>query len=238
MRLKNNTFGTFPVTLHWPGDVKPWDELIDHFFSQPPQQIGHIADLTIYTWNNAPDECILERSLDHLGIPYVVLGKLTDQWRNMLKIPLFAQALQNTRTKYVMALDGYDLIVIEDLHAAVQRFAATGWKVSFNASRGRWGLPSSNSIEDVIYASQMLKHLNTGAMIGETEFCRDLFAIARDAIPIVRQAMRMLGEGKFQSSDQAVLRAIFPIFHPHIKLDHTCDIFQILDKTQDLSIVD
>ena len=239
MLLRNDKFQTFPIVVHSPfGKHHAWLEMKTRLDSEPYQEIGSINDLTILTWNNSYKQGILEISLDRLGIPYVVLGRDRDvPWRNLDKIPLLLEAMEQVDTQYVMAADCYDVIVLRDLHEAVERFANSGHEVLFNATCGRYGLVSTNKVESVLFSKREVQHLNSGAFIGKTEFCRQLYAIANDAIPVVQRVIELTGEVTFVNSDQAVLKAVLPMLYPRVRIDSRRNIFQILTDWEEEEMV-
>src|SRR5688500_3413435 len=107
--LVNLLFNTEPLVVHAPGPLghKPyWQEIKDEFLSTPPARIGPVSDLTILTWNNGNETLgILEKSLDHLGVPYVVKGAGVGEWVNSKHKPLLTSEAVNTiETKYVMGV--------------------------------------------------------------------------------------------------------------------------------------
>lgn len=235
MRLQNSQFDTYPVVLHAPrGRNKKWHKWKDRFFDRPTPS-GHLPDaLTVFTWNTQNKKGVFEQSMARLGMPCVVLGRGRETWQNMDKIWLLADALQEVDTPYVMAVDCYDAFVLRGLDETIDIFLGMGKKAVYSAASGFGGMQTTYDLEEVVYADQVLRHLNTGMMFGETEFCRGFYSVSVDAIPLVRKTMSHLGQKRFVANDQSVIRAVAMMFYPHVGIDHRCELFQNCRQDMDL----
>ncbi|HVR95029.1 MAG TPA: hypothetical protein VMW27_00335 [Thermoanaerobaculia bacterium] len=225
--ITNRTFGTRPVVFHAQGPevLHPlWPEVCDRFFALPPRRIGPIPDLTILTWNNGhPGMGILERSLDHLGIPYVVTGRGVEEWVNARDKPrLTRDALRTIETPYVLGIDSGDAILVDD-PAHLVGWLETRFRCDlvFGADRINFpNLKSYKEFEDKLpgAAASEFRYLNGGVWIGRTEFCREFFAEACETPPDeVRPA-----------AEQGILKKLFQRHVPRVQLDYTCAMFQNL----------
>jgi hypothetical protein len=67
-----------------------------------------------------------ERRLDRLGVPYGVLGRGIDPWKNVLKIQTLLDGLATVTTSYVMACDSPDVLILRDPGGCIERFEAFG----------------------------------------------------------------------------------------------------------------
>ena len=117
--LKNLTFNTRPLVVHAQGPHmnKPyWQPIRDKFFASQPQKLTLPKNLTILTWNNGHDSMgVFEKSMAHLGLPCLVLGKGVDEWINSKHKPLLTyEALKNIDTEFVMGVDSRDAILLDD----------------------------------------------------------------------------------------------------------------------------
>ncbi|MCA1793880.1 MAG: hypothetical protein LC660_08435, partial [Desulfobacteraceae bacterium] len=127
MFLQNTVFQTYPLVVHANGthNFKPhWKPIKETFFALPAQHIGPIQDMTIITFNNGHEAMgMLERCLEHLGVPYLVYGQGIDNWVNSRHKPeLTKQAADECTTTYMMGLDSRDVLVLDDPHLLLQRF--------------------------------------------------------------------------------------------------------------------
>lgn len=151
MQLKNRITGTVPVIIHSPGLTfsrrynktvhakrNPlWAYLLKHWEqASPPGQPGPdiSRDLVIISWNTGFGKSLLERSLDRLGVPCTVLGRGHQNWSNPLKMALAREFLETVTTPYVLALDAYDVLVLDHPAKALQRFQQMNCDILFNAA--------------------------------------------------------------------------------------------------------
>jgi hypothetical protein len=225
--LANLQFNTRPLVVHAPGPLqhKPhWQEIKEAFFSSPRLHLGTIADLTILTWNNGNQAMgILERSLCHLGVPYVVKGEGISHWINSKHKPLLTyETLNHIETKYVMGVDSRDAIVLGDPRKIVERFEQSfSCDLVFGADRMNWpNVARFKKFEDSLPGASEsdYKYLNGGMWIGRTEFCREFFHAALQT--------ECLNEAP--DSEQGILKQLFPVYYPRVQLDYRCEMFQNL----------
>ena len=224
--FRNRTFDSAPLVLHGQGPdfVHPfWSEIVAAFFAEPRQHLGAIDDLTIITWNNGAraDLGLLERSLDHLGVPYRVLGAEIASWRSSRDKPrLTAEALAEITTPFVLGVDSRDAILVGDPRDLPRRLPA-GCDLLFNAERVHFPfVPALKVFEDQCTAAKAspYRYLNGGAWLGRLAFCRRFFAEACDTPPLAEHP----------SSEQGILKQLLPRHHPRVQLDTRCRLFQTL----------
>lgn len=221
----NLLFNTTPVVIHAQGshDYKPyWRPIREKFFASPRRSLGPVADLTIMTWNNGHEAMgLLERSLDHLGVPCVVLGRGVKDWVNSRDKPrLTRDALASITTKFVAGVDSRDAIFIEHPRLVLERFVSEfDCDLVFSADRMNWpNRAEFKRFEDSLPGARAsdFRYLNSGAWIGRTEFCREFFAAAVETPP-VPDAPR---------ADQGILKQLFPTYYPRVQLDYRSSMFQ------------
>ncbi len=231
--LSNLLFGTRPIIVHGQGHHtnKPyWQPIKDRFFSTPPRRLGPVTELTIITFNNGHEAMgILERSLEHLGVPCLVLGKGVENWVNSKHKPRLAlEALERIETKYTMGLDSRDVLVLDDPGIALERFRKLfDCRMLLAADRLNWPpLKEFKEFEDSIPEAQEagnFRYLNGGTWIGETEFLRLFFGEAARTEPVEQAA----------ESEQGILKKLFPRYYPEVQLDYRCSIFQTIGFVSD-----
>lgn len=221
----NSAFQTRPIVIHAHGyhSYKPyWQPIKEKFFALPPRRIGPIQELTIITWNNGgPAMGVLEKSLDHLGVPYVVMGAGIHPWINSQhKLQLTVAALATIRTAYVLGVDSRDAIVIDDPYLLVERFTRQfSCELLFSADLINWPtLSRFEKFEAVLPEARAsrFRYLNSGMWIGKTEFCRAFFDAALNVPPVPEEP----------SSDQGIYKQMFPDYYPRLQLDYRCALFQ------------
>jgi hypothetical protein len=223
----NLLFNTTPVVIHAQGShaYKPyWQPIKEKFFASPRRGLGPVPDLTILTWNNGHEAMgILERSLDHLGVPCVVLGRGVRDWVNSRDKPrLTAAALDSVETKYVMGVDSRDAIVLGDPREIVARFERRfSCEMLYSADRLNWpNLDEFKRFEESVPEAAVsdFRFLNGGMWIGRTPFCREFFAAALERQPV----------SSAPDSEQGILKQLFPVYYPRVQLDYRCQLFQNL----------
>jgi hypothetical protein len=221
----NKQFGTSPVVIHAHGshDHKPnWPPIKNAFFATPQRHIGGSALVTVITCNNGHESMgMLEKSLQHLGVPYETFGQGISPWVNARDKPkVLFEGLKTIQTPYVLYADSRDAILIDDPDNAVKKFREKfQCKMLFGADRINWPpIHSFQKYEDALALEHHsdFRYFNGGGWIGETEFCRDFFKLAM-ATPAVEKA---------PESEQGILKKLFPLFEKEVVLDYHCDIIQ------------
>lgn len=231
MKVLNKLHNTEPIVFHNPkGEDAKWGKIKRAFFAQECRKIGSINDGTIITWNNGK-RGTLERTLDHLGVPYKVLGKKIRRWRNDCKLGLTRDALSNITTKYVMGFDSCDVLVIDDPQIVIERFAKTGLKLMFNAGCGVERPPVPEVFIKFADAKPPFHFLNAGVWIGELEFLRDFFGECVETIDVVRKLVSAKAERYVVESEQKHIKhtAKNQRFREFVGIDSECTVFQVVD---------
>jgi hypothetical protein len=269
MKIANIQAGTRPIVIHVPGftAAKVLGFGIEHYYSnnplwktiqkchkknKPPRITSEdMKDLTLITWNNSSEKGILEECLDDMGAPYIVLGKGIKKWKNISKLRLIGDALANIKTKYVMGLDSYDVMLLGNPREVVKRFKDFSCGMLFNA--GVKFYPSCHRFEEAgecfitrdweefqaKLSDSYWKYLNGGVWIGKTTFCRRFFAdcLSRKPEELVSLGRLPLKRGahyqKVADSEQVVLNWAFRDYFPQVQLDYNCEIFLNLNNVPD-----
>ena len=232
MLVRNLITGSTPAVLHRNGDSPEWQflwgQVVADFFSEPPRRSEACPELTVLTWTNRSAKTLLEQCLDRWGIQRLTLGRGLPEWRNDMKLFLNVEALDRIDSEYVMALDADDVLMVADLHHILATFRAFGCDLVFNAEKNNYPqAPFLAAFEESI-AESAYCHLNSGAWIGKTDRCRRFFRdclhedngdiVAADTTaPVFRD-------------DQGVARKVFQRYHPAVRLDYHCQIFQSLNR--------
>ena len=228
MKLRNALFDTHPIVVHAHGrhQLKPqWPEVRDGFFSSRPRTLGAAPDLTIITCNNGHGAMgLLERSLDHLGLPYLVGGAGVDPWVNSRDKPrVVLDLLARVTTPYVLYADSRDAILVDDPRIGLERFRRMGpCRLLFGADRINWpNVKEFKRFEESLDGSNnagQFRYLNGGVWFGERDFCVRFFESALTTPPVPEAS----------DSEQGILKKLFPRFYPEVQLDYRCSIIQNL----------
>ena len=227
MIIHNEIFDSFPVIVHSPSCNSIWPRITNYFFGFPAKPFV-LKDITIITWNNNIDKGILEKSLDHLSIPYIVMGRGIQEWVNTIKIQLTNKALEDIETPYVMGIDSFDAIVTGDINHTPGILEKSGCEMLFNATTGGLlSLPEHNLFFEQTYRNDIYKHLNAGAWLGRTEFCKEFFALTSD---IHETFADDYPEESLRYSEQVRVKHAFLKLYPLAGIDTRCSIFQLLNE--------
>jgi hypothetical protein len=224
VRVTNLLFGTTPLVIHAQGhhDYKPlWPPIRDAFFGSPRQHLTLRSDLTIVTCNSGgPAMGLLERSLDHLGLAYIVAGRGVVDWINSRDKPrALLSALVSIDTTYTLYADSRDAILIDDPNVLPDKFGAFNCDLVFSADRMNW--PPRREFE--LYENSLaapeqrdFRYLNGGMWIGRTGFCQQFFASVISMEPAIEAP----------ESEQGILKQLLPRYRDEVRLDHRCSMFQ------------
>jgi len=264
MKIKSLKTNTYPLIVHAPGwtvsqssteayrhnKLNPlWTSIVNAWRKDKINKISHqqFKDLTIITINNSAKKGILEKSLDRLGVPYIVLGKDVNDWKNIYKIQLFHKAINSINTTYVMGLDAYDVLVLRDPKEAVEKFKNMDCDMLFNGEVTFY--PSCNSLGQVKksfiteewkefqknIAKSPWAYLNAGMWIAKTEFYRKFIkeCFTRNAeslvkagrLPIYRKQEDKGHHQKLTESEQVIMHWVFKDFYPRVQIDYENSIF-------------
>jgi hypothetical protein len=234
--------GSDALVLHCPGPQRiapnpfrhSWARACERFFADE-QSDGAFADhddLTIVTYSNYEHEVLLELCLRRLGLRrFHVLGQGITDWQWLHKVSLTLDLLESgvVQTRYVMCLDGDDVLIVGDPALAVARLRETGARLLFCGTRGNqppspecWEF--ENSVPE--YRDPRHRHVNAGAFIGESQYLRTRLREISDA--------HAAGEpwcfSKWGFDDQLAWRHMHMRYHPEIKVDAGCRVFMRFDE--------
>lgn len=230
LHVRNRIYNTFPSILHCPNDRPEdlWFNLIQ-IAKRNHLKIKLPDDLTLLTFNNTPSKMLLEIILDGHNVNYTVLGKEITIWKNPLKIKLLKDHLKKVKTNFVLVLDAEDVIVIKTLENIIEQFLNFNCSVLYNASCFIYPGLCAHTINEERFSKSFFRHLNSGCFIGYTNFCKELYEqcdVYEDDIT-----------RKYHYSDQIKLKALYVQMHPKIKIDDTCEIFQVFHTTMPITNV-
>jgi hypothetical protein len=261
MRIANIQARTQPIVIHAPGFTAAkvlYSGIEDYYRRNPlwvaiqrcykkskPKRIEpeDMGDLTIITWNNNQEKGFLEECLDRMGVPYLVLGRGIKEWRNIYKVNLTCEVLGDIKTKYVMGLDSYDVLLLDSPGEVVRRFEGFSCEILFNAVSKFY--PDCHKFElagerfitrdweefQGRISNSYWRYLNAGAWIGKTSFCRRFFAdcLSRKTEELVDAGKLPFKKGayhqKLTDSEQTALNWTFQDYFPQVQLDYNCEIF-------------
>lgn len=220
MKLVNTITNTEPLILHAYGAShfgKGWDDLCIEAMSNI---VSIPEDVTVISFFFGDKRFALKEQLSISNIPVIDATKGVElfTWQDRFKIKMIADCIKNVTTKYVLILDGVDVLLGSDINKIVEKFNSLDCKLLYNACAISHPL-SQNRYELEDTSLGVFNKLNTGAFIGETKFVElfynDLMTIYDDVNMPVPQTDGIRVGLKYKN-------------YPEIKIDYNCDIFQTL----------
>lgn len=181
------------------------------------------ADLTILSIWTCDSKCVLKNQLEPLGIEVINCYIPTEEpWTNPYKIKCILSGLKQVQTKYVLVLDGYD-VVFQTFENIIPRFVSMNAGVVFNTSKNNY---PGDFQGDAPYKQQIskFKYLNAGCCIGYTDKTIEFYEL-------VNAQYELEPTNKWRS-EQLIVRKAFIPFKDYgsdynlVKLDTNCQIFQ------------
>jgi hypothetical protein len=232
--VTNRIYRSRPLAVHAPGTEREspwWAPIRTRLFNRAARY--HLPDgVAIVTFNSGGANSILERrghtlgwferSLDHLGLAYTVLGTgIGTRWANRMKLDLALGFLAGTRAEIVLGGDSSDVLLIGDPGTLVERFRRQGAAVLFNAETRAWPREAREvtSFEHRV-AKRPFRYLNSGLWIGRRAALIEAFTAAR------RWADRLSVK---PDSDQICWKYAYRDLHPVVQIDDRCALFQCLN---------
>jgi len=198
-------------------------------------------DLTIITVKTYRQKSFLEASLEYLGVsPPVVLNEpFEGRWRSTLKVQFILNYLHSgqCKTKYLLYCDATDTIIRDDPHKILELFKEEKVDLLFCSTMSPLGyvcMPDRYEWTKVV-APKSSRYLNAGGFIGRSTFIEQVLLEAnkyidpkqyRIAARIKRiEDCQKVPDFPLGTSDQIILRYVFPEFYPSMDLDYINRIF-------------
>lgn len=117
-------------------------------------------------------KCILYNQLKKNNIELInVLPKNYDyskQWDMRNKIRYYIDYLRNTKSKYIILLDGYDVLFV-NTNNIISKFESYGYDILFNSSHNRYPDEEVEVIENREEKLGFFQYFNAGCCIGYRE---------------------------------------------------------------------
>jgi len=218
-----------------------WQPLHDAFFLTPKSNIGNIEDLTIFTFNSTNEKGVFEKSMEHLGIPYVCLGKNEKDWRNSLRIELTRNWLDTVETKYVLHADSFDALMQKSPEKILKYFKQKDIGMLLNSEPyfGPYPGPIIMPLIDewidfeTKISTTYCRFLNAGLWVAEVSFCKEFFDCMKNKD--IKQRCKEFNidkhlEHKLSKSDQFFYHWAFKDLYPAVQFDSECHVFQTLQN--------
>lgn len=236
-RIVNRVHRTLPAIVHAPGtsDESPWWPSIRRRVMAGTSRFDLPTGLAIITWNSGSPNAIVsrrghplgtfERSLDHRGLPYTVLGRdRGSEWTNRMKLDLTLEFLAGTQAELILGADSSDVLLILPPAVIVARFNQQPAPVLFNAEKNPWPREAAPIFPfERMVAPRPFHYLNSGLWIGRRQALIEAFTEAR------RWADRLTAK---PDSDQICWKYAYRELHPQVGIDARCAVFQCLNQVR------
>jgi hypothetical protein len=222
MVITNLLYKTNPLIIHNPLADRGGEEWIQCVRKATKKSQAHpCSDVSLCTWNSSTTHGLLEINLLNRRMTYACLGRGIKNWTNRLKIPLTLEFVKTVRTKYIIALDCYDVLVLGEIEEIIDRFRKTGAEILFNATGTNYPSCQRNKeIEEKICVERPFNFLNSGAFIANRDYLEDFLSDVNSYED--EYTMR------YKSSDQIKYKPLYYKRYPDVRIDSTCEIFQIM----------
>lgn len=228
MTIENTITNTKPLMAHAQGLVHQTDKWLKIVEELPVIDKNTLSnDITIVSFfsKELEDKMVLalKLQLDKSEIKYVnATNPQPMVWKNTMKIKYLSK-LEGITTKYILCLDGLDILMCEDLSEIIQRYKNFNCDLLYNPSK----LNYPPICTDIELTDSEFKYLNAGAFIGRTEFIRNFYQF------LMKHEMYK-DYGSFDNSEQVRVRNGRKNykFRDKIKVDTDCILFQTLNKSQ------
>lgn len=231
--IYNTKFKTWPFIAHAPGKLSNnffWNDVKDYVFNR--ERIYNVPnDLDIITFNNGyayndKEAGIFEKSLLNNNISnFVVLGEQVKNWTNKKKIYLLKEYLNKTKKNYVLVCDSCDVLIIKNIKNIISEFLAYDCEMLFNAEIYPYPSDLPKNILDFESRMKDVKYLNAGLFISKIDYLK--YILSNIDINI--------WTNKHPNSEQIFYKHKYFQEYPKIKVDHSCKLFQGLNRFIDLN---
>jgi len=192
------------------------------------------ADVTLVTYNTRPYKSRLERCCEAQGIDeLIVLGKEVTQWSWSVKVRLVLDYLEagHCRTRYLLATDADDVLIVNDPAALLDRFRSYSCDVLFCNTFVDW--PPNNLYRDFetlkYYKHPLHCHLSAGGYVGDREALVSYLRMLIEAYE--KREDWVLFNGAFD--DQLGWRTLHYKYYPKLQVDTECRVFKRFDIFKD-----
>jgi hypothetical protein len=145
------------------------------------------------------------------------------KWYQEFKLKTLKSALSGMKTEFIMGLDSFDVLLLDDPEKALDRFRKFDCEMLFNASCYNWPRDFKTSAFEESVVKGKFRYLNSGCFLAKVEFIRKLLEenLSRD------------NSGKQElPDDQAFYKLMYQKYYPKIKIDSRCEIFQSLKRVK------
>jgi hypothetical protein len=232
-KIRNKLFDTNPCTLHFPSfklklnskNIDFFNKVYSYFWYEgtiPPLP----DELTLVTFNNRDYPTVLESMCHRHNIDIIVVGKNITDWYGISKIKALLDCIDKINTRYLLALDGDDLLIVGDLQKTIdliQTPIAIGCE-----PHGPW--PLRSRVQHKVEINR--KHESPYRYINGGQYILDM-SYAKDILNELYNINLGMFHGLERAREQARLYELF-IQKPHLfTLDVKCRAFQVVPGRYD-----
>ena len=262
MYFKNKLSGNMVPVVHANGPAKmekQWDDAVNTYFKEAPCKGEMSKDITVITWSIPEEETLLENCFKQLNLlDRLIVIPMKTPFNFLDKIRKMYKYLSLVKTKYVMALDATDVMVLgyDAVDEVLRSFQRKEARCVFSAEIPQW--PNIETGQGIMAASgdapfelgawkteltkireyeevyewlgSPFKHLCSGAWIGEREYMIDFYKECMDIIPEGWWDENLFG------GDQGFITLVAGRRFPDVLLDYKSEMFLSLSGTTEKEV--
>lgn len=221
LKILNHNHKEFNIAHFQGGTCRNFSNFFEYIKNRKIENFP--KDITILSIWTDDNKCILQRQLNTYEIQVInCYIQNNDKWTNPYKIKCIYNALKNIQTKYILILDGYD-VLIYSWNNIIEKFKSFNTGIVFNTTKNNYP-EYYGDISNKQYTSSF-KYLNAGCCIGYKDALINFYEQTNNFYQ--NQPMNKW------NSEQYIIRNIFSkycnynqIDYNLVKLDTECIIFQ------------
>jgi len=240
--VRNRDTGTLPCTIHANGCIGGsfWKYLEEKTFESSAPNFANIPDdLSFITWDTSDDPhgSALIRSLQRMcsGGEAKILGHGIKEWYRH-QIILTIEYLEKCETKYVMGHDAWDAVFLQSPGRLLEVYKSqfSDYKLVYGAETNFWpdkeiykgDYMEYEERQAVYHGATKWRYLNSGAFIGEVEFCKKWY---EECLANAEGS----AEPAFKNDEQGLVHMLWASdahkdMASYVTLDYQCQMFQNL----------
>lgn len=165
--------------LHFPGSgIQGHEYIINDNLTREITIDSNLSIISIMNkkyWDVSPLRCQCENN--NIKIYNSALEE--KQWNNTLKINYILKSLQEIETKYVLILDGRDVVICNNLDRKfIEKFKTFNYPIIYNGTPCMYPEVPIETLSDIIQIKGKQKYLNAGVCLGRKDALIDFYTRA------------------------------------------------------------
>jgi len=210
-----------PLTHRRKWAVFLFDEMVEEGKFKGAFKDSDLSDLAIVAVNNYDEKTLLEKGLDYFGVTDYTVLKHDGEWRMTYKYLYLLEFIEECDKPYILYCDSRDVLFMDDPAKVMPLFKEFKCEAVFNSTMSPRGIfKRYPSVYPLYFWSRYIgrtgwrkRFANAGLFIGKKQFIKEICEV------MLFYCERM--DCRYQpTSDQDVLRAIYPWLWPRMMVDY------------------